>query len=119
MSDRHMHITGYLYDEERVIEQFVRVAESTEFFFEVVPIRIGDNLRAVAFYSRDTDDISDEIAMPDIAERLSGILRYDVMIVSAWDNAPYQHERQHAWLVRGTGAHVAGQVVRDAGELPR
>lgn len=118
MSDRHMHVTGYLYDEERVIGQFMRAAESTGFFFAVVPVRVGGVLRAVALYSRDTDDCSDEIAMPEIAERLSGILRRDVMIASAWDNAPYRHERQHAWLVRGTGGHVAGQVVRDPGELP-
>lgn len=114
-----MHVTSYLYDEQRVIEQFVKAAESTGFFHAVVPVQVEKDgrVRAVAFYSRDTDDISDELAMPEIAGKLSGILARDTVIASAWDNAPYRQERQHVWLVRGTGGCVPGEVVRDEGEL--
>jgi len=126
MSDRHVHITAYLYDDERAVERFIDAARALGFFREVVPIRLSqgaDRIRAVAFFSKDLDGISDELEMPDVAERLSGILAYDVMIVSAWDGVPYNedppfgHKREHAWLVKGRGRFVSGEVVRDPREL--
>jgi hypothetical protein len=111
MSDRHMHITGLLYDDERVIERFINAAAALDFFAEVVPVRLsGGRIRAVAFLSKDLDGISDELEMPDMTEKLSGILGHDVTIASAWDHpkqheerqgTPFGHEREYAWVIRG------------------
>jgi hypothetical protein len=105
MSDRHMHITGFLHEEERVIEQFIAAARSLGFFQEVVPVRLGDagRVRAVAFYSRDLDGISDELEMPEVAGKLSGILEFDTVIVSAWEYPLSHRDREHVWTVRGAG----------------
>ena len=118
MSDRHMHITGFLYEDEKVIERFITAAQATGFFVDVVPVRLREGkIRAVAFYSKDLAGVEDEMEMPGIAEKLSGILAGDIDIVSAWDG-PGEHEvREHAWFIRGTRRHVAGEVVRDSGEL--
>jgi hypothetical protein len=105
MSDRHMHITGFLYEEERVIEQFADAARSLGFFDAVVPVRLHDAgpVRAVAFHSRDLDGISDELEMPEVARKLSGILKFDTVIVSAWEYPLSHRDREHVWTVRGTG----------------
>lgn len=105
MSDRHIHITGMIYDDQGVIEQFIRAAEATNFFRFVTPVRFENGpIRAVAFYSKDLDGISDELEMEDIADKLSGILRWHVELVSAWDN-PVEGgrypDRERVWLIRG------------------
>lgn len=118
MSDRHMHITGFLYDDEATIERFVTSALELGFFAEVVPVRLAaGRIRAVAFYSKDFDNVSDELEMPDVAEKLSGILAYDVCIVSAWNDPRPERQREHAWIVRGSGRHIRGEVIGTAREI--
>jgi hypothetical protein len=94
MTDRHMHITSFLYDHEPVIERFIAAADSLGFFGKVIPVRWNDRIRAVAFYSKDLDGVSDELEMPQVAEKLSDILTYDVEIVSAWERGDRQRERE-------------------------
>jgi len=119
VSDRHMHVTGYLYGQDPAcIFRFIEAAARTGLFHEVIPVRRGDgSIIAVAFYSKDLDGFSDELEMPGIARRLSGILDRDIEIASAWDSPQPDREREHAWLVRGRGAAIQGQVVADHGEL--
>ena len=113
MSDRHMHITGFLRGTDGV-EEFVAAARALEggFFAEVIPVQSAHGgVIAVAFYSKDLDGISDELDMPRVASRLSGILSHDIEIVSAWD-APLakstsfrrgHRERERVWVVSGRG----------------
>jgi hypothetical protein len=111
MSDRHMHITGFLRGIDGV-EQFTEAARALQgvFFAEVIPVQSANGgVIAVAFYSKDLDGISDELDMPDVAERLSGILSHDIEIVSAWDGPLAEptsfcrgyRERERVWLVGG------------------
>lgn len=121
-----MHVTGYLYDDERVVERFIGAAMATGFFAEAAPIRLSGRIRAVAFYSKDLDGISDELEMPGVAAKLSGILADDIVIASAWDHpaeesttfARSYRDREHVWLVRGSGRHMPGEVIREPRELP-
>jgi hypothetical protein len=109
-----MHITSFLAGVGGV-DQFISTAASLGFFAEVMPVRSGTGrLLAVAFFSKDLDGISDELEMPEIAEKLSGILDRDICIASAWqfpsrDGSP----REHAWLVRGRDRAVPGEVIRE------
>ena len=103
MSDRHTHITGFLYDGEPEIAEFVAAARATGFFSHVLPVgreSPGGETRAVVFFSKDAAGFEDEMRMPQIAERLSGILAYDTAIVSAWESDPGR-ERERVWPVRG------------------
>jgi len=114
-----MHVTGYLYGQDpAAIYRFMDAAARLAFFREVFPVRRGDGaIIAVAFYSKDLDGISDELAMPEVARRLSGILDRDIEIASAWDGPHPDREREHAWLVRGRGGAILGEVVTGRGEL--
>jgi hypothetical protein len=110
VSDRHMHITGFLYDDAQTIERFVRAADATGFFRDVAPVKIGESVRAVAFHSKDLDGASDPYSMPEIAEKLSGILEHDIVIASAWELPGYHDERrQNAFLVRGHRTGTEGE----------
>src|SRR5436309_1601734 len=114
VSDRHMHITSFLYEQPEAIEEFMRVARSLPdgFFRDTEPVTVaatrgGAKQRtiAVAFFSKD-DGFSDEWEMPRIAEALSGILEHDIEIVSAWEggDSPGRRStpRERVWLVRGS-----------------
>jgi hypothetical protein len=103
MSDRHTHITQFLYDEPDKVARFIEALR--ERFEHVTPIvREGDDRpRAVAFMTSDTGDGESWIyTLPDAIEVLEGILESDVEIVSAWDGRPWGCEPQRVWLVRGS-----------------
>lgn len=122
MSDRHVHVTSFLYDEPDRVEAFIEAARRVggDFFSSVVPIRRtpDDKIRAVVLFSKDLDGISDELDMPSVAEALSGILERDVEIVSAWEGGDSgmrrSTPRERVWLVRGTSSREAipGEIVQ-------
>lgn len=62
-------------------------------------------------YAKDFDNISVELEMPDIARRLSGILKRDTEIVISWDHPQLSHDmarppvsdpRPRSWYIPGT-----------------
>lgn len=115
-----MHITSFLYDQDR-ISAFVQAARDLPggFFASVLPVTRDDGRTiAVAFYSKDLDNISDELDMPQVAEALSGILEHDIEIVSAWEGGDGHQEwrgsrlRERVWRVPGSKSRViAGESV--------
>jgi hypothetical protein len=114
-----MHITSRIYDTAGA-ERLIDAARHLGFFAEIYPIRREDGtVIAVAFLSKDLNGIDDEIEMPEIAEKLSGLVDHDIEIVSAWD-----HPRRRARLrqvdvfVPGRGAAIPGEVIGQARELP-
>lgn len=121
MTDRHMHITSFLYDTQERIDAFAQAARDLPdgFFWLAIPV-VNDHGRtiAVALFSWDMDGLNDEMQMPQVAEALSGILEYDVEIVSAWEGGDSLGRRsiprERVWLVRGTASRepVRGEVVR-------
>lgn len=103
MSHRHMHITSFISDTS-CLRVFLDAARSLGIFQQVQPlVRDDGRVSAVAFWSKDLDDIGDELAMPEAAAKLSGILHEDVVIVSAWcgDYLPADRERERVWRVPG------------------
>jgi hypothetical protein len=110
MSDRHMHITSYLVEDEDSTARFIAAAEATGFFQHVVPVRFAADgpVRAVAFYSKDLDGVSDSLEMPEIAEKLAGILEYDIVIVTAYDGDAHRSESGwqpgRVWKIPGRSA---------------
>jgi hypothetical protein len=126
MSDRHMHITGFLHPHADGVDRFIETASRMDFFAEVYPVRRADGtVIAVAFLSKDLDGISDELGMPEVCEKLSGILDEDIVIASAWQHpqreassfARKYDERESVWLVRGRDRAVPGEVVSGNREL--
>jgi hypothetical protein len=115
MSDRHMHVTSFLVEDEAAVTRFIAAAEATMFFQHVAPVRFAADgpVRAVAFYSKDLDGVSDSLEMPEIAEKLAGILEYDIVIVTAYDGAAHRSENdwqpERVWKIRGArAAHPDG-----------
>ena len=103
-----MHITGYLGAEDHAaVFRFIEAATRLAAFHEVMPLHHRNGrIIAVAFITWDND----EERMPWAAAKLSGILSRDITIGSAW--AEYGNDRQSAWLVRGGGEAVRGEVIR-------
>ena len=103
MSDRHMHITSYLYeDDPGRLARFE--AEARKHFQLVQLITIGDadkqRIIAFALYSKDGGGYDDLIyTLPEAAEAMTGILAYDIEIVSAWEAV--SDDTQRVWPVRG------------------
>jgi hypothetical protein len=119
-----MHITGLL-AQVGGVDRFIEAAVRLGFFAEVYPVLRSGTVVAVAFLSKDLDGISDELSMPEVCERLSGILDEDIVIASAWQYprleassfARKYDERESVWLVRGRDRAVPGEVVSGAREL--
>jgi hypothetical protein len=121
MSDRHMHITSFLHETQERVDAFIQAARELPgaFFWFVSPV-VNDHGRtiAVALFSKDMDGISDEMEMPQVAEALSGILEYDIEIVSAWEggDAPGRRStpRERVWVVRGASSRkpLHGEIVQ-------
>jgi hypothetical protein len=106
VSDRHLHVTSFIYQADG-LEEFLGVLR--KHFRTVTPIiRDTGQVIAVAFESKDLGDIGDELyTLPEAVEELSGILSDDIQIVSAWEGEegepPFGHERQRVWQVKGRG----------------
>jgi len=123
MSDRHMHITSYLYETPEAIGAFIAAARAVpgRFFYSVLPV-VAENGRtiAAAFLSKDLDGISDELDMPQVTEALAGILRHDIEIVSAWEGGDRPERRstprERVWVVPGSKSRepIQGEVVQPA-----
>jgi hypothetical protein len=107
------------------VDRFIEAAVRLGFFTEVYPVLRGGTVVAVAFLSKDLDGISDELSMPEVCERLSGILDEDIVIASAWQHPQREassfarkwDERESVWLVRGRDRAVPGEVVSGNREL--
>jgi len=121
MSDRHMHITSFLYEEQERIDAFIAAAQAApgRLFHHIKPVTDNnDRTIAVVFSSKDLDGISDELDMPQITESLSGILEHDIEIVSAWEGGDRPGRRstprERVWVVRGTESRepIRGEVVQ-------
>lgn len=106
MSDRRMHITGYVGDEPRDrVFQFIEAAARTGYFEDVIPVRRADGtIIAVAMYS--TSDDGD--ALLRACGRLMRILGRDTEFLSPWEPTR---------LIPGRGGGILGEVVTDRGEL--
>lgn len=106
MGDQHFHITSVLIEDADRVERFIAAAR--EHFRAVEPLwhvetTTGRMPLTVAFYSKDFDNISSELEMPDIAKALSGILERDIEIVSAWERhgGVPGRPRHRVWRVTG------------------
>jgi len=110
MSDRHMHITSYLYEDDP--DRLARFeAEARKHFQQVVPIGLNldapgamrpeEQGRVIAFalYSKDSGYNDLIYTLPEAAEALSGILSRDIEIVSAWEAV--SDDTQRVWPVSG------------------
>lgn len=110
MSGPDIHVTGYLGTEDHAaVFRFIDAAARLEVFREIIPVRRQDSrIIAITFVSSDCD----EDTTPWIAARLSGILRQDITIASAW--AEPGDDRQYAQVIRGGAREtVRGEVIRE------
>lgn len=106
MSDRHMHITSFLYDEDpaRLIIFETEARAHFQGVYRIVRPEDdpgGGRVDAFVFYSRDGgghDDLT--CTLPEAAASLAGILDCDVEIVSAWEGRSLR-EAQRVWPVPG------------------
>ena len=95
-----MHVTTFFWDTSGLPE-FLEAARNLGFFEDVQPFTREDgHVIAVVFYSKDLDGVSNLIGMPEVAEKLSGILAEDIEIVSAWEPFPAR-DRDRVWPVKG------------------
>ena len=113
MSDRHMHITSYLYDEDPARVAAFEAGLRNHFVL-VQPVTISnygkDLLIAFALYSKDGGSGDDKICtLPRAVQALAGILTRDIEIVSAWEGGGDLDTC--VWHVRGSGAPDAGFTV--------
>jgi len=110
MSDRHIHVTSFIYDfHPEHVEAFLHAARTVDggFFRHALPIRRSGDERvtSIVLYSQDSDGISDELAMPRVVKQLAGIFDFDIVIVSAWEGG--NAGREYAWPVPGRSAMSA------------
>jgi hypothetical protein len=119
MSDRHIHITSFLAEDEDRVDRFIAAARETGFFRHVAPVRFAADgpVRAVAFYSKDLDGVSDSLEMPQIARMLTGILEYDIVIVTAYDGDTHRsdgdRQPERVWKIPGLDCSSADTTVFD------
>ncbi|MFF4412133.1 hypothetical protein ACFYY8_06340 [Streptosporangium sp. NPDC001559] len=100
MTWRHTHVTQHLYAPHEAKTLFV--AELRKHFRQVYALPNEDTISWITFADRDTDNVSDELAMPDVLSHLDGILPHDIEIVSAWEQEQAPIQRTRVWLVRGS-----------------
>lgn len=115
MTSRNIHLTSYLGGADiAAVYRLVEAAASTGLFREVFPVRVPGELRIVALVLVSTDRGHDMDRMPQVAERMSGILSHDILIASAWqDTGAPGTGLPCSYLVRGGGQAVRGEVVRE------
>ena len=107
MSDRHVHVTSYVYDTDP--ERLVAFESELLRHFRLVQRVMADPqpqygeskpcLIAWALYTKDSGYNDLIYTLTEAAEALAGILESDIDIVSAWEHA--SDGAQRVWKVPG------------------
>jgi hypothetical protein len=95
-----MHITSFLYDTDPARLAAFEAEAGKHFQFVQRVVRQDGRVIAFALYSNDLgyDDLI--YTLPEAIDALSGILAYDIEIVSAWEGV--SESAQRVWPVAGS-----------------